>query len=970
MSYQTIQNSFVGGEISPSIWGRTDLAAKWHTGASTMRNFFVGYRGGAYSRAGLAYVGKCKQAGTSSPPRDIPFQFNVNQGYALEFGDQYMRIKQSGAYVTESTKAITGATKANPCVLTIAGHGYATGDWIYISGVGGMTALDGLAWIVYDAPDVNHIRITDLFGALVDSTTWNTYTSGGTAARIYTIATPYAAADLPYLKYTQSADSMTLCCVNQETLTEYQPYSLTRTGAASWTLTALSYASSITAPTGIATASQSSTTLSTWYSYVVTAVSQSGEESVASVPGAVENNDIAVYAGSNTIGWSPVAGASYYRIYKATPSYGVPVASGVNYGFLGTAFGSSFCDTNITADFTTTPPLHSDPFARGAITDVNPTAGGANYTQGTIGYTITTGTGTGFSGTPVVISGAFTSFIIENGGSGYIVGDTITITDSAIGAGATATLTIGEETGTYPSVPSYYQQRSVFANTLNQPDTYWMSRSGAYNNMDSAIPTIASDAIIGTPWAQQVNGVQFMQPMTSGLIILTGGGAWLLNGGTAGAAVTPSTQQATAQAFNGCSPIVPPLLVNYDLLYVQQKGSLVRDLTYNFFTNVYTGVDITIYSAHLFNDHKILQWCYAEEPFKMAWAVRDDGALLSMAFLKEQEVNGWSRHDTNGLCVGVCSITEPPVDAVYVIVKRYVNGGWHYYSERMDNRNWSSAEDSFCVDAGLKYPQTYPAATLTVSAASGSVTMTASSAVFSAANIGDVVRVGGGIITVTGYTSSTILTGTTTVTITDTIPNDPTNAPVPAVANNWSISTPVTTVSGLNHLIGKTVAIVADGGVVSNQVVSQLGHGLVGITLAYPASSIAVGLPFTAQLQTMYLDPAGQPVTVQSKRKTISSVAVRLEASRGLFVGTNQPDASIQPHADDVVWSLDDLKEIKQYGASITAGQPIPLYTGDYFINVPSNWDVKGQIAIQQSYPLPANVLSVVAYYNVGDSVG
>src|ERR1035437_4432283 len=109
----TIQNSFAAGEMSPNLFGRTNLK-KYHSGASTMRNFWVNYRGGAASRAGFAYVGTCLQStinranGTDFAPRDIPFQFNINQGYALEFGDQYMRIKTNGGYVVEPAIAITG----------------------------------------------------------------------------------------------------------------------------------------------------------------------------------------------------------------------------------------------------------------------------------------------------------------------------------------------------------------------------------------------------------------------------------------------------------------------------------------------------------------------------------------------------------------------------------------------------------------------------------------------------------------------------------------------------------------------------------------------------------------------------------------------------------------------------------------------------------------------------------------------
>ena len=102
MTVAVIKPSFSSGEVAPGIWGRTDLA-KFQTGCSVLRNMFVNYRGGVASRAGLAWVGPCKQAGTSdTPPRIIPFRFNVTQSMALEFGDQYMRIIQNGSYTTEA----------------------------------------------------------------------------------------------------------------------------------------------------------------------------------------------------------------------------------------------------------------------------------------------------------------------------------------------------------------------------------------------------------------------------------------------------------------------------------------------------------------------------------------------------------------------------------------------------------------------------------------------------------------------------------------------------------------------------------------------------------------------------------------------------------------------------------------------------------------------------------------------------
>lgn len=968
MSFPHIQNSFVAGELSPAVYGRTDMA-KFPLGASTYRNFFVGYRGGAYSRAGLAYVGMCKQPTSAAPPRDITFQFNNEQGFALEFGDNYMRVKSNGAYVLESVKTIVSITNANPGIINVTSHGWNNGDWVF-GLINGMPALNGLAFVIQNAT-TNTFTLVDLFGNAVNTTNYGTFTSG-TFARIYTLATPYAAVDLPYLKFVQSADTMTLDCVNPNTLTglppvEYPSYNLVRTGAASYTLTQITYESPIAAPTNATGSVTSSTTPDTFYSYVVTAVDGNGNESVASNSVSLENNNISVNAGSNTVTYDPVVGAIYYNIYGSTPSYNAQVPVGVNYGYLGDSFGTSFVDTNITADFTRTPPTHQDPFARGKITDVTPTSGGSGYTQATAGYTITTSTGSGFAGSPIILSGAFVGFLIDNNGKDYASGDTITITG---GTGGTATLTIGPQSGTYPSVPSYLFQRAVQANTLNAPDDYFMSQPGKYLNMDSSIPITDGDAITGNPWAQQINGIQFIQPMLSAAVIFTGGGTWLLSGGGGvGTPFTPTSQQATPQEYNGISSTVPPITVNSEILYVQSLGSVVRDLSYNYFTQRCTSADVTVLSSHLFEGFQLTQWAYAQNPFYLFWCVRNNGTALSFTFIKEQEVLAWSRHDTNGLFVGVCSVTEPPVNAVYWIVKRFVNGGWYYFSERFDNRLWKTVEDSFCVDAGLSYPQSSPNATLTPSGTNGIVTLTASNSVFSISNVGSVVRVGGGIMDVITYISGTVLIAEVrdNQSITATVPNDPNNTPIPQTSGNWTITKPTKIVTGLNHLIGLEVAILADGGVVNNQTVAAFGDGTVGITLPHAASSITVGLPFLPQLQAMYLDPPSQ-TTTQTKRKSINEVAVRVENTRGISVGTNQPDQSTTPGGGNPVWS--NMTELKMRNSTIFAGQPVPLETGDFILPVQGGWDTHGQVAIQQSYPLPANINAIITYYNVGDTSG
>src|SRR3954467_12436852 len=116
MSTATIKTGFTSGEISPGLWGHTDLA-KLAAGCSTLRNCYVNYRAGASSRGGLAFVGQCKAPGSGLAPRVINFQFNVLQSYGLKFGDHTLRFVLDGGYVTEAPKTITNATQASDCVL-------------------------------------------------------------------------------------------------------------------------------------------------------------------------------------------------------------------------------------------------------------------------------------------------------------------------------------------------------------------------------------------------------------------------------------------------------------------------------------------------------------------------------------------------------------------------------------------------------------------------------------------------------------------------------------------------------------------------------------------------------------------------------------------------------------------------------------------------------------------------------------
>lgn len=1059
MSFPSIQNSFSGGEWSPALFGRTDLA-KYRSACSTVRNFQVNYRGGVNSRAGTKFVGISAQgrgghADTALPSRLIPFQFSVDQGLVIEAGEFYFRFISRGAFITNAPAAITGISLGTATVVTAPAHGFGAGFEIFLFGIGGTIGLNNQSFTIINVTTDTFTLQSMLDGTAVDSSNMPAYTSGGTAANIYSIATPYTAAELPLLKFVQSADVMTF--VHHA----HPPYNLTRISATNWTLLPINFTGSIAAPSGISvTETNAGGTASFYYQFVATAVSaETGEESIASPVGTVLTIDQAITAGSIFVTCTAVAGAGSYNFYGSPVSYLNPPTSGSLFGYVGTAFGPQFTDTNVVPDFTTAPPLHTDPFATSSLIAVTVTAPGATYSVTATTATVTSPIGRNPVLVPIIPSptGGILAVSVQSGGAGFTGGEAVVFTDATgSGSGATATLTVGPATGTWPGVVAYFQQRRFYANTLNNPDTYFASQPGAFDNMDTSLPVQADDAITGSPWSQQVNGIQWMLNMPGGLIVFTGLGAWQVNGGGGGVAtatpITPSAQVATPQAFNGINNRVGPIVINYNILYVQQKGSIVRDLSYNIYANIYTGTDLTLFSSHLFATHQIVEWAWAEEPNKLVWAVRDDGTLLSLTYLKEQEVNAWARHDTNGLFQSVCSVSEPPINATYFVVKRLIrNSGnpvWVYCLERMDDRLWTTVEDAWCVDCGLTLPQTEPAATLTLSSAQGVPTLmtpsvtyggagygpntyariddptgegalltltivagvvtavalagtttgytapvvvvvdpdglggnavillevnalataTTSAAVFANTaghgEAGDVIRMGGRVMRVTQYVDAREVQTAVIRDDSQSVPDDPFDTPVPTTAGNWTIAAPVTTVYGLGHLEGMVVSILADGVVVTPQVVAD---GMIILPVA--ASLVTVGLGFRAQLQTLYLDVPGG-VTVQGRRKTIDNVVVRLEASAMPFeVGTNQPDASTLPGGEEP-WTDMTLTETPSCVDEGVARplQPWELYTGDQFANVNDRLGFdRGQMAVQQTAPVPLNISALVLWAGVGD---
>ncbi|MCH7909826.1 MAG: hypothetical protein IIB38_09445, partial [Candidatus Hydrogenedentes bacterium] len=189
--FSPIQTSFNAGIYSPLLHGHINAPRRDSAVADSL-NMIPTVQGPVTRRGGTKFVFEVKDSAKQTAL--MPFEFNVEQAFILEMGDQYMRFYKDNEIITETPLTITGITDASPPVVTAGTHGYTTGDEVFIVGIVGqevlnqrsyhITVLSSTTFSLQDREDVD---------IAAPGSAWS---SGGTSAKIYEIATNYLQADL------------------------------------------------------------------------------------------------------------------------------------------------------------------------------------------------------------------------------------------------------------------------------------------------------------------------------------------------------------------------------------------------------------------------------------------------------------------------------------------------------------------------------------------------------------------------------------------------------------------------------------------------------------------------------------------------------------------------------------------------------------------------------------------------------
>lgn len=787
------QNSFTSGVLSPAVYARVDLQ-KYASGCRQIVNGVVHAHGGVSKRPGTRLIDEI-----SGEARLIPFAYNVEQTYVLVFMDKKMRVCMNGGLVT-------------------------------VPGTGGAVEID----------------------------------------------TPYSLEDARALKFAQSADTLFLAHP------KHPPRTLVRRDHHIWEFKSLEFRPPIDPPQNLTAKASgftdsTNTYVKTTADYKVAAVDAQERESE---PSNVATADILSTWPTKArvkLKWDRVPGAVRYEVYKNTRGY---------WTWLGSADENEFTDDNIEGDDSIGPKENRDPFNPLSVPEnVSVERRGSDPEEGTILVRVSSVNSAGVESLPseqLSVPGPREALAIEWDrvpDADYFVyfkegnaeWEYASVAESAASATSedfrmrflpseTTNCRKGapqEEIRSYPGAVGIYQQRLVFGRSDSEPQTVWLSETGAFDSMAVAHPLRDDSAITATVDSKQMNEIRHFIPLKD-MLMLTSGAEFKMSSGLNSDAVTPTSLRFDLQSYWGSSDI-PPVVTGNNVLLVENSGLSVRDLYYQLSDDGYVGNDITILAEHLLTS-PVRDWAFQQDPYSSVWVCLESGKLLSLTYMREQEVCAWAEHESSGgKFRSVASIREGSKDCVYFVVKR----GEKYFLETLAAREFGDpVEESFFVDCGLSYA-------------------------------GD----------------------------------------------------PVQRITGLSHLAGQKVAILADGSVVRDKVVADDGS----VNLPFPASRIQAGLPFTFLLETLDPEIKAQEGSLVGEKRTVVRAVVMVRESTAPEVG---------PAENRLIRMKFPVPE--KYG------DPPVLFSGTVQAALKGDHREEACVLFRHGDPLPFTLLSVLTHVGVG----
>jgi len=986
---------FRNGILTPKLMGRPNLDL-YKSGVLTGDNFLTQLHGPTEYRPGFLYSRTTRR---NNVAHFIPFTFSDDQAYILSFTEGYMRIFTNGGVVTEDALDISGITQAYPGVLTVVGHSYVNGDEVYIDGCVGMDELNGRFFLVASSPDpgVSERNWTFSNGANYTYNAALIEVTGGVAKLVN--VPPYSTADptietktgfafiAPLDEFvetsTKPANTEITYILSTDNGLNYQYWD-----GASWVASDGTYAQSNTAATIHAN---------------IASFSGSGTLKVKAF---LHTSDSAVTPQLNNIKVSFTAPAS--NTFTLTDQDGNPIDTSAFDAYVGSGTVARVYEIESPYEEADLKQLKFAQKADVMYIDHPSYAprkliryGDGTWTLGTYERTADPFD----QGTITNISNASPGQVTTSNEHNLITGDSVLLEDIT---GMTElnhilftvtkiddyNFTIGVDTTSYspyvsggvslldgnaPAAVGFYGGRLFHGGSLNDPDYIFGSMSpdltDGSTRYDNFTVGSSDDNAVWYPLTSastsSVDRVRFFAGTRQFLAVGTYAGMLKVNGGSDSVPISGTAIESFPVDSFGVADMMP---VNFgtDILYVQRGGEVVFSFKYNIINDGFKSKDETIQSDEV-AENGIIQIAYQQGNPNQIWGVTNAGRLLTFVYNADEGISAWNRQiiAAEGTVLTVAGQPqEDNKDRVWIAVEREVDGVTRRYveylaknpriPERTDIYSGDSADDKSAddlkyrnlmfyaqkrqvhLDSALELDTTVEDIDVTPAAVTGTdIDFGSSASIFSSSDIGRRIVVKHltgteqGIAEITEYVSETLVRCKILQDFesTDTI-----------ARGTWYFTQD--TISGLGHLEGETVSIIADGGIHPDCVVEDGG-----ITLDYQVTYAIVGLFYYGRVQTMPLELLLSTGITPGKLKSVTKINLMFRKSMGVSYGTD-------PY---------NMQRIAFRRGDQYTDRPPLLYTG---VREQSGFDLYAEwrtMWVIQTVPYPCTLVSLIMDMDVSE---
>jgi len=471
-------------------------------------------------------------------------------------------------------------------------------------------------------------------------------------------------------------------------------------------------------------------------------------------------------------------------------------------------------------------------------------------------------------------------------------------------------------TDNYPTACGFYQQRIVFGGTNNKPNTIWMSRIADFENFTVTSTKATNEAVQDLKLdSGQVNKISHFK-LSDDLICFTEGAIWRIKG-------TPNVDMiAYIESSIGVSA-VDPINTRKSLLFLENNENTVSDFIYKQQVAGLDGDDLGAFSKILFDSYSLLDFTFSSSPEGRLFAPRSDGKMLSLTYLKSQNIAAWTILETDGTFESICTVEKARNDEIYISVNR--DGVRHI--ELMKNQFLATDDisDAWFVDGGVKYDGQKSTEIIITT---GNVV--SATDVFVPTNVGDNIIIAGVRYEILTYTDAKNVTVANTLTVT---------------TSDWILT--ADKITGLTWLADKNVVALADGDALMDLTVDGSGE----INLEDTYSKITIGLQFEALIETVPVNIISNNIgSSLSRSKRDIKAFVDLYRTRGIEWKTSMEDAKYQelPEQDNLSVNTD-----------------IPLTSEKVDLDLLGNNALEGTIFIKNNYPLPFNILNITVVESI-----